>query len=226
MPTLARPLPSKSVRAGDPAPGQPGRHELDDLALIAAIAGGDAAALDQLYVRFRPAAFATAYAVLRDPAAAEDILHDAFLNVWRNAASYRPERGAVRAWLMTIVRNAAIDHHRARRFVIQPAIDIEQYERHGRVEDDVASTVSTAADAQRLRAALRTLPAAQRDAVEMAFFAGLTHAEIADRTGLPLGTVKGRLRLGLRRLRGDLADLAPGAFAAHRQQSTAIPAWQ
>ena len=226
MATAVRQFPSQITRAGDPAPGHPGRHDPADAALIAAIAGGDAAALDQLYVRFRPAAFATAYAVLRDSAAAEDVIHDAFLSVWRNAGSYRPERGALRAWLLTIVRNAAIDYLRSRRAVVQPALEIERYERHDRTEDDVATAVSAAADARRLRAALRTLPEAQRDAVEMAFFAGLTHGEIADRTGLPLGTVKGRLRLGLRRLRKELPDLAPGAFTPPVTAATSISSWQ
>jgi RNA polymerase sigma-70 factor, ECF subfamily len=220
----------QDARAGDPAPGLLSRYEPDDAATIAAVAAGDAAALDLLYVRFRPAAFATAYAVLRDPATAEDVVHDAFLSVWRNAASYRRERGAARAWLLTIVRNAAIDHLRSRRFLVQlqPTDEIDRYERPGRdrIAEDVASTVAATTDAHRVRAAVRTLPAAQRDAVELAFFAGLTHGEIAARTGLPLGTVKGRLRLGLRRLRKDLPDLAPGMPASPRAAAEPIPAWQ
>lgn len=196
-------------RAGDAAPGRPGAHTPDDADLITAIAAGDAAALDQLYVRYRPAAFATAYAVLRDPGAAEDTVHDAFLGVWRGAASFRPERGSLRGWLLTIVRNAAMDHLRARRFTLQPTVEIDQIERRGHVSEDVSHEVVLAADARRVRAAMRTLPPAQRDAIELAFFGGLTHGEIAARTGLPLGTVKGRLRLGLRRLRRDLGDLTP-----------------
>jgi RNA polymerase sigma-70 factor (ECF subfamily) len=183
----------------------------EDAALAAAIAGGDAMALDQLYLRYRPAAFATAVSLLRDPSAAEDVVHDAFLSVWRAAASFRPERGSLRAWLMTIVRNAAIDHLRSRRVAPQLQKAIARFEITGTGEDDVHAAVVAAADARRLRAAVQTLPPAQRDAVELAFFGGLTHCEIAARTGLPLGTVKGRLRLGLRRLRQDLHDLAPAA---------------
>jgi RNA polymerase sigma-70 factor (ECF subfamily) len=206
-PPVASPT-TPSDRVGDPAPGHPGRRDPDDAALIEAIAAGDAAALDQLYVRYRPAAFATAFAVLRDPTAAEDILHDAFLRIWRAAGSYRPERGPLRGWLLAVVRNAAIDHLRARRLNLQTPFAIE-HDVRDHAADDVASEVAAAQEARRVRAALRTLPAAQRDALEMAFFGGLTHGEIAARTGLPLGTVKGRVRLGLRRLRHHLDELAP-----------------
>ena len=96
----------------------------EDAALVAAIAGGDAMALDQLYLRYRPLAFATAVSLLRDPSAAEDVVHDAFLSVWRAAGSFQPTRGPLRAWLMTIVRNAAIDHLRSRR--IAPATATER----------------------------------------------------------------------------------------------------
>jgi RNA polymerase sigma-70 factor (ECF subfamily) len=188
--------------------------EREDAALAAAIAAGDALALDQLYLRYRPAAFATAVSLLRDPFAAEDVVHDAFLRVWRAADSFRPERGSLRAWLMTIVRNAAIDYLRSRRVAPQLEYASERLEIHDAGEDDVHTAVAAAADARRLRSAVRTLPPAQRDAIELAFFRGLTHGEIAARTGLPLGTVKGRLRLGLRRLRQDLPDLAPLYAAA------------
>ena len=192
---------------GDPAPGHPGQHDASDTALIAAITGGDAAALDRLYVRYHPAAFAVAFALLRDPGASEDIVHDAFLSVWRGAAGYRPERGTLRSWLLTIVRNAAIDALRPRRK--WTAIPSERQERRD-ASEDIAASVASAGEARRLRAAVQSLPPAQREAVAMAFFAGLTHGEIAARTGLPLGTVKGRVRLGLRRLRHDLGDLASG----------------
>ena len=185
----------------------------DDDGLALAIAAGDAAALDQLYRRYRPIAFAAAYALLQEPHAAEDVVHDAFLKVWRAAASFQPERGSLRAWLMTIVRNAAIDHLRTRRVVTRPDLTFDRDEVQADSDPDVASTVEAATDARRLHAALSTLPPAQRHAVELAFFAGLTHGEIAVQTGLPLGTVKGRVRLGLRRLRDHLQDLEPASSA-------------
>jgi RNA polymerase sigma-70 factor, ECF subfamily len=94
--------------------------ELDDRALLAAVAVGDVAALDLLYRRYRPLAFAVACKLMRDPAAAEDIVHDAFLSVWRAASSFQPGRGSPRAWLVTIVRNAAIDSLRTRELSRRP----------------------------------------------------------------------------------------------------------
>ena len=179
----------------------------DDAGLVLAIAAGDAAALDLLYRRYRPLAFAAAYALLQDPHAAEDAVHDAFLKVWRAAASFQPARGSLRAWLLTIVRNAAIDQLRTRRVVTRPDLTLDREDVQAGSDPDVASTVEAASEASRLHDALRTLPPAQRHAVELAFFAGLTHGEIAVQTGLPLGTVKGRVRLGLRRLRDHLHDL-------------------
>jgi RNA polymerase sigma-70 factor (ECF subfamily) len=193
-----------------------------DTAFAAAIAAGDMTALDALYRRYRPAAFATAFALLREPAAAEDAVHDALLRAWRSAASFQPARGSLRSWLLTIVRNTAFDHLRAQQLARRPQPKLAYEATADDGHDDVFTSVATAADAQRLREALRALPAEQRHALELAFFAGLTHGEIATRTGTPLGTVKGRVRLGLRRLRRDLSDLAidpettsPRHLAAH-----------
>jgi RNA polymerase sigma-70 factor (ECF subfamily) len=205
MVTLAAPhVMGTTVAAGNAL------SERDDAALVAAIAAGDAGALDLLYCRYRSLAYAAAIALLREPSAAEDALHDAFLGVWRGAKSFQPARGSCRAWLLTIVRHAAIDQLRVRRVASQPPDSLRDWIDAARDDaTDVFAAVAGAADAGRLRAALRGLPPAQRDAVELAFFAGLTHGEIAARTGVPLGTVKGRVRLGLRRLRQDLRDLAP-----------------
>jgi RNA polymerase sigma-70 factor (ECF subfamily) len=183
--------------------------EGDDAALVAAVATGDAVALDLLYRRYRPVAFAAAYGMLRDPNAAEDAVHDAFLNVWRGARSFQPARGPLRGWLLTIVRNTATDHLRARRFAAPSQDAWESSALTAQSDDDISATVAAAADAGRLRAALQTLPPDQRSTLELAFFGGLTHGEIAARTGVPLGTVKGRVRLGLRRLRHELQDIAP-----------------
>ena len=194
-----------STRDSDPGPGA--ANEPEDGALIAAVAAGDAAALDLLYRRYRPLAFSVACKLLRDRAAAEDVVHDAFLSVWRAAASYQPGRGSPRAWLLTIVRNSAIDSLRARELARRPRTTFACLQAHAPVDEDISVTVATAAEARRLGAALTALPPEQRSAIELAFFAGLTHDQIATLTGVPLGTVKGRVRLGLRRLRRDLADL-------------------
>ena len=180
----------------------------DEAFLVAAIARGEIAALDQLYRRYRADAFALASALMRNPHAAEDVVQDAFLRAWRRAASYQPARGPVRSWLLAIVRHIAIDQLRARQVARRhQAVLIIDATRADR-EDDIALAIDSDSDARRVRDALAGLPAAQRHALELAFFAGLTHGEIAERTGLPLGTVKGRVRLGMRRLRHDLRELS------------------
>lgn len=203
--------PGQSCRAGDRAPGHIGLGQLDDNALMAAVLAGDAAALDQLYVRYRPVAFAAAYALLRDPNAAEDAVHDAFLSVWRAASSFKPGRGSPRGWLLTIVRNTAIDVLRARQLARRQQATLVGIEISAQPEEDVSATVAMVGDARRLRTALTALPLPQRHAVELAFFGGLSHGEIAERTDVPLGTVKGRIRLGLRRLRHDLSASVPSS---------------
>jgi RNA polymerase sigma-70 factor (ECF subfamily) len=196
-------------RSGDRASDSAAVGARNDEALMAAIAAGDAAALDQLFVRYRPLAFGAAYGVIQDASAAEDVLHDAFLSVWRAASSFRPDRGSLRVWLRTISRNAARDRVRelARARRVQTPLDVVARELSG--GDDVATTADVAAEMRRLHAALATLPASQRTVIELNFFGGLSHGEIAARCGVPLGTVKGRGRLGLLRLRREL-DGRPG----------------
>jgi RNA polymerase sigma-70 factor (ECF subfamily) len=200
---------SSGANSGEPDQDHGAAGELDDRALLAAVAAGDIAALDLLYRHFRPLAFAVACKLVRDRVVAEDIVHDAFLSVWRAASSYQPGRGSPRAWLVTIVRNAAIDALRTRELARQPRTTFEHLQAHAPLDEDISWTVATAAEARRLGAALIALPPEQRSAIELAFFAGLTHDQIAELTGVPLGTVKGRVRLGLRRLRHALQDLAP-----------------
>jgi RNA polymerase sigma-70 factor (ECF subfamily) len=199
-----------------------GAADADDSALAASIAAGDAAAFDELYRRYRPLAAAVALGLLHEPAAAEDAVHDAFLRFWRAARSFQPARGQLRSWLLTIVRNAAIDELRARQLARRPEVTRAQLDIHAHSGDDVVAGALARAEAERLHLALRSLPAAQRQALELAYFGGLTHSEIAARTGMPLGTVKGRVRLGLRRLRHDLGDYAwPSADMEQRQTPAA-----
>ena len=216
--TLPRtePLASPSAPcAGDHAPGSVGLGRLDDDTLMAAVAAGNAAALDQLYVRYRPVAFAAAYAIVQDRFVAEDVVHDAWLRVWGAARSFRPERGAPRPWLLTIVRNTAIDTHRVRQAARRHHDALVRHATGSLPAEDFATTVAITDDARQLRDALAALPPAQRQAVELAFLDELTHGEIAARTGVPLGTIKGRIRLGLRRLRRGLVR-PPAAPSAPR----------
>ncbi len=181
--------------------------------LITRVVARDHRALMALYDRHGRMAFALAYRVLGDAQAAEEVVQDAFLQVWRRAKTFDPARGSgARAWLLTIVRNRAVDGLRRRSGRLREATPLED------VEATAASTapgpwaeVSSGPDRERVRAAVAELPREQQDAIRLAYFDGLSHGEIADRTGIPLGTVKGRVRLGLRKLANLLAE--PGGPA-------------
>lgn len=196
--------PSESISA-TASPTWGDRH---DHALMAAIADQrDDAALAELYDRHGGLAFRVAYGMLGERGAAEDVVQETFLAVWRNADRYRPDRGAVRAWLMTILRNAAIDRRRGRFRREQtdvPLADVAySLESHA---DDPFAHASATLDAESIRHSLTNLPREQRQVIELAFFNGLTHVEVAEQVGSPLGTVKGRMRLGLTKLRTLLND--------------------
>lgn len=177
-----------------------------DEALIADLGRGDAEALGLLYDRYRRLAMAVAYRILEDTAAAEDCLQDAFLQVWRNHASFHPERGSVKSWLLTIVRNAAIDRHRGREGRARQDRPIDEVEYLLGENDDPHERAMESLQAEQIQAVIEHLPPEQREAITLAFFNGLTHQEIAERTGAPLGTVKGRMRLGLRKMRQELIE--------------------
>jgi RNA polymerase sigma-70 factor (ECF subfamily) len=168
-----------------------------DAALMRRVAAGDPVAFAAVYDRHAPAAFALARTMLA-PAAAEEVVQECFLGLWRTAA-YRAERGSLRAFLLTIVRNRAIDVLRAdgRR-----AAAPDEDERADVVS--IEEAVERRESARVLRSALAVLPEPQRQAIALAYLGGLTQLEIAGRLGVPVGTVKGRIRLGLRRLRTEL----------------------
>jgi RNA polymerase sigma-70 factor (ECF subfamily) len=210
-PAQAARIACSSPRAGDPIPGHIGTGSRDDATLIAAVGTGDAAALDQLFLRYRRDAFGVAFALLRDPHAAEDAVHDTFLSVWRAARTFRPERGQAKPWLLAITRNVAIDLLRVSQLAQRRQPALIHAETLARDQDDVAALAAMASEARRLHAALDRLPLSQRRAVELAYFAELSHRQIAEQTRTPLGTVKGRIRLGLQRLRRDLGESASPA---------------
>jgi RNA polymerase sigma-70 factor (ECF subfamily) len=177
--------------------------------LIAAVARGDQPALLALYDRHGRMGYGLAYRILGDAGAAEEAVQDAYLRLWRRAATFDASRGNARSWLLTIVHHCAIDLLR-RRAGAPPVVAGLDEMADRRSVPDAWSEVSGRIESDRVRTAVETLPGEQRRAIEMAFFDGLTHREIAERDGLPLGTVKGRLRLGLKRLSGLLAEPAPG----------------
>ncbi len=183
--------------------------EPGDEELIAAVARRDSSAVVALYDRYGRIAFALAYRILEDAALAEETVQDAFLLVWRRASTFDPTRGGnVRAWLLTVVHNRAIDARRRYIDRRQRPVPLENVEAVLSVPD-VWPEVSAQLTREEVRAAVETLPAEQRQAIELAYFEGLTHQEISQRINVPLGTVKGRLRLGLKKMYVKLMEPEP-----------------
>ena len=173
-------------------------------ALIAAIAAGDRDAFSRFYDLTAPMAFGLIRRVLRDPEAAAEVLQEVFWQVWQDAPRYDPTRGTPEAWLVMRAKTRAIDRLRSirrrdRTFVAPVDESVAQ-----RSPDQAPNPAVVAEDRGLIQTALAQLPEAQRRVIELAFFEGLTHSEIATRLGEPLGTVKTRARLGLDRLRGVL----------------------
>lgn len=166
-----------------------------DLELIRHVAEGDESALASLYDRYSGVVYSVARRVLQDSGAAEEVLQDIFYQLWRTAANYDASRGGLGGWLLVSARNRAIDRLRHRK----PATIAEddRIALPGNLESEVAQTELIS----KIRSALDVLADPQRQALELAYFEGMTHSEIAERTGQPLGTVKTRLRAALERLR-------------------------
>jgi RNA polymerase sigma-70 factor, ECF subfamily len=166
-----------------------------DLSLIAAVRSGDESAMAALYDRYSGIVYSVALRVLGDTAAAEDVLQEVFMQLWRNPGVFDSSRGNLGAWLAVISRNRAIDSLRKR----HPETDVEDV--IVSVEPDMSGDAERSRAMEKVRSALGAMPAAQRGALEMAYFEGLSHSEIATKTGEPLGTVKTRIRAGLLALR-------------------------
>jgi RNA polymerase sigma-70 factor (ECF subfamily) len=182
---------------------------LADEELISLVEQGDAEAFAMLYDRHSRPAYSLAYRMMGEKQAAEDLLQDALLKVWRAAASYRPERGSVRTWILSIVHNRGIDQLRslASRRRTQERVEASA----PRVQPSEAFTQAWRnTQREQVREALGTLPAEQLKILELAYFSGYTHVEISELLGVPLGTVKGRMRLGLKKVKDyfDSQDLA------------------
>lgn len=177
----------------------------EDAALLRSIAGGDSAAVEILYDLYGSRCFGLARRMLsQDDAAAEDVVQDVFVRAWRSAGRYDAERASVQSWLFQITRNACIDLLRARASRPASAGDSTMFE--APASDDVWRDVDQQLTGEAIQAALHGLPLGQNEALRLAYFEGLTCEEIARRTSTPLGTVKGRLRLGLNKLRSALSE--------------------
>ena len=190
--------------SGDGPTRQPAPSDDTDPVVLDRITAGDLRALEVLYDRYEKMAYSLALRITTNSSTAEDVVQDAFLGVWRNAALYVAGRGSVKTWLLSIVHHRAIDAIR-RRQPVSELPDGDDMPLIGGTAPDVWPEVAANLDRAAVQAALGALPDVQRVAIELAYFGGLTQAEIAARTGAPLGTVKSRMRLGLLALRRALA---------------------
>jgi RNA polymerase sigma-70 factor, ECF subfamily len=173
---------------------------LADEDLISLVEAADAEAFATLYDRHSRAAFSLAYRMMGERQASEDLAQDAFLKVWRSASSYRAERGSVRTWILSIVHNRGIDQIRSQASRRRTQEEIEASAPRSQPSEAFAETWRNS-QREQVREALGTLPPEQLKILELAYFSGYTHVQISDLLDLPLGTVKGRMRLGLKKIR-------------------------
>jgi RNA polymerase sigma-70 factor, ECF subfamily len=194
--------------ASEPRSPQASRpHEADDLHLIAAIAAGDSNALEQLYDRHAAVVYRVALRMLKNRELAEDVVQEVFWRVWRRSASFAHDRGRVTQWLFGIAHNLCIDEMRRMRARPAPVYeDVEHPVIQQLVDEqtDVSAIAWTTEQRRVITDAMRELPEAQRQAIALAYFGGMSHQEIATKLNRPLGTIKTRVRLGLHKLGGLL----------------------
>jgi RNA polymerase sigma-70 factor, ECF subfamily len=176
---------------------------LADEDLISRVEAADADAFATLYDRHSRAAFSLAYRMMGERQASEDLAQDAFLKVWRAAGSYRAERGSVRTWILSIVRNRSIDQLRSHASRRRTQDKLEASAPRSQPSEAFAETWRNSRRDQ-VREALEALPPEQSKILDLAYFSGCTHVEIAGLLNIPLGTVKGRMRLGIEKMRGLL----------------------
>jgi len=179
---------------------------LSDEALVALVARGDENALGELYDRVSRIAYGLAMRVLRDDRLAEDAVQEGFLAVWRNAAAYRAERAKASTWILTLVHRRAVDL--VRREERRRAEPLSEETAPGAVGEATDEAAWLRFERERVQAALRQLPDPQREALELAYYGGFSQSELAERLGVPLGTIKSRMFAGLARLRELLEESA------------------
>jgi RNA polymerase sigma-70 factor (ECF subfamily) len=182
-------------------------QRLADEDLMPLVARKDPDAFEVFYDRHGGAAYSLAHRIVGDPAGAEDVTQEAFLSIWRSKARYDATRGSVRAWALGIVRNRAIDAlrkegGRAPKLNLDDDAALDRTEAPGRTDAEALRRET----ARQVRGALGALPSEQSQVIELAYFGGFTHSEIARMLGTPIGTVKGRMRLGLEKMRALFAE--------------------
>jgi RNA polymerase sigma-70 factor, ECF subfamily len=179
---------------------------LADEELMELVRGGEVQAFEVIFDRHSAAAFSLAYRMCGRRSAAEDIVQDAFLSLWRSTSGYDPGRGSVRSWILSVVHNRAIDAFRRQGSRDRRDVHDEGIAERLPAPDATDVEVERLDDARQVRAALDELPPDQRQVIELAYFGGFTHAQIAEMLDLPPGTVKGRMRLGLTKMRYVLGE--------------------
>jgi len=192
-----------------PASGSLAVEQLSDEVLMGAIAGGETWALEILYQRYGRLLYSLVYRMIADRQVAEDLLQEAFLSIWQRAISYSPQLGAVRGWLVSIVHHRTIDYLRyvRRRAVLKEATWEEAEQDEQLTFPDAWDETWRTLQSETVRSALMKISTEQRMMIELAYFQGWTHSEIAKGCNLPLGTVKARIRLGLLRLKRVLEEM-------------------
>lgn len=171
------------------------------------VRGGEPAAFEIVYERHATAAYSLAYRMTGSRGTAEDVVQDAFLSLWRSHARYDRARGSVRTWVLGIVHNRAIDA--VRRSVVHDSrrVDEDGFEERFEAAEHTDVQAARAAEAREVHSALKALPPEQSRVIELAYFGGFSHTEIAEILGAPVGTVKGRMRLGLEKMRDRLGGV-------------------
>lgn len=180
-------------------------HSLADEEVMHLVQGGDPRAFELLFERHGGAAFSLAYRMVGDRVNAQDVSQEAFLSIWRSKMRYQPDRGSVRTWVLGIVHHRAIDALRRNLVHDRRRASAEGIEERFEATERTDTEVARREDARNVRAALETLPGEQSKVIELAYFGGFSHSKIAEMLDTPIGTVKGRMRLGLDKLRRELA---------------------
>jgi RNA polymerase sigma-70 factor (ECF subfamily) len=188
-------------------PGAPDLRSLADEDLMQLVRRGDARAFEVVYDRHAGAAFSVAYRMVGRGNVAEDVVQEAFLSIWRSGARYERARGSVRTWVLGIVHHRAIDQLRRTSVHAKRRASDEGIEERVEAPERTDAEVARREEADTIRSAMDSLPAEQSHVIELAYFGGFTHTEIAEMLQTPVGTVKGRMRLGLEKLRNHLRTL-------------------
>jgi RNA polymerase sigma-70 factor (ECF subfamily) len=200
-PTPKKPVTERHVRESDDVQA---KRRAEDVALLARIVERDERAVEALYARYSGPLYSLAYQVTKAERFAQDVVQEVFVALWRDASRFDPARGAVAPWLFSLARHKAIDLVRREANIRKRTADVDLDFREA--DDDVDHETWLNFRRERVRAAIEELTPAQREALELAFFGGLTHVEVSEKLGIPLGTAKTRIRSALLRLRDILGD--------------------